>query len=849
MSRIGTKIPTRSIVFFIAVTMLVSALLPLAVVGQNSNSASTSPTPAASPTAIPISSINSEADRTITRIREIRAAIDATTIPVAVLGGMESVGEAIQVLQEEQAAVGGRLTLETVVARERDWQAIKSRITSWTSSLDTRTRTLDDRIAEIKSIRDRWTAAIESIRPSTPEPNANADNGPVARAVVPQEVLDRANEIIAMLDDLDQTAKDKRAEFLTVGVRLSEFDAAVGTELVTLRQERERELANIFSRDGKPIWSAVDDADTSGFSLSLTRQFGDLGNYLSRHPRRLAIHGLVLASLMLFLFWVRRKIAPLVDEEPKLRRAAAFFQMPIAAAIVLSVVFVPFIYTQPPRVLYSIVSMFAIVPGILILRRIIESPLTLLLYGLIGLSVVDRFRDVIAELPTISRIIFSAEMVAACGFLLWFYRSKWIERKVAAGSFTLYSYIKRAIPFAVAVLGFAFVANVFGFASLSFLIGNGLLRACYAAILIYTLVQILSSGIAFLLRVRPFSSLGAVKSNRVKIRLTATRGIKWMGIALWAIVVMRAFSLQDVAYETANAIVGYTVHIGEISFTIGDVLFFVATIWIAVLMSRFIRFVLQEDIFPRMDLGSGASFAISSVVHYLLLISGFLIAIAAVGFELSRFAIVAGAIGLGLGFGLQTIINNFVSGLILLFEQPIKVGDTVQIGQHTGSLMRIGLRASVVRKVDGSDVIVPNSKLVSDEVINWTMLDDRRRIDIPVGVAYGTDPKLVSDVMVSVTRDVEDILSDPSPRALFLGMGDSSLDFELRFWTAESGSWVALRSDIVTKLYNALVEAGVEIPYPQQELTVKAINEDVLASFNDISKRSATSSSFGDRKK
>lgn len=817
----------------IAIFLIAMGFTPAKVLAQNSNSTSATPTPGPSPTAIAISGINSEADRTSTRIREIRTIIDELRVPLAVATGIDAVSDEIKILQEEQAVVGGRLTLETIVARERDWQSIRSRISSWSSSLDSRTKVIDDRIAEIRSLRDRWTAAIATIEPTDAPADANANATPVVRAVVPQEVIDRANEIVAMLDDIEKAASDKRAEFLTAGVRISEFDNAVGTELSTLRQERERELANIFSRDADPIWAIGADADQSGFGTSMSRQYNELVNYLSRHPRRLATHGIVLGSLMLFLFWVRRKIAPLVEEEPKLKRASAFFQMPIAAAIVLSILFVPFVYIQPPRILFTILSSLAIVPVILILRRIIEYPISLLLYGLIGLNIVDRFRDLLVEFPSLSRIIFSAEMLAACAFLFWFYRSKRVERSIEAGSFTLYSYIRRAIPFAIAVLGTALAANIFGFGSLSFLIGNGVLRTCYAAILIYTLVQILSSGIAFLLRVRPLSLLGSVKTNRVRIRLTATRGIKWLGVFLWILTALSAFSIRDFVYDMVAAIIGFTINIGEIGFSVGDVLFFGLTIWIAVLISRFIRFVLQEDIFPRMDLGSGASYAISSVIHYLLLISGFLIAIAAVGFELSRFAIVAGAIGLGLGFGLQTIINNFVSGLILLFEQPIKVGDTVQIGQHMGSLMRIGLRASVVRKVDGSDVIVPNSKLVSDEVINWTMLDERRRIDIPVGVAYGSDPKQVSEILISVTRGHEEILTDPSPRALFLGMGDSSLDFELRFWTDESNAWVPLRSEIVTELYQALVDADIEIPYPQQDLNVRTVDEKILASVRE----------------
>jgi small-conductance mechanosensitive channel len=175
--------------------------------------------------------------------------------------------------------------------------------------------------------------------------------------------------------------------------------------------------------------------------------------------------------------------------------------------------------------------------------------------------------------------------------------------------------------------------------------------------------------------------------------------------------------------------------------------------------------------------------------------------------------------------------------LILLFERPVKVGDTVQIGAHMGSLKAIGLRASIVRKVDGSDVIVPNSQLISEEVINWTMSDDRRRIDIPVGVAYGTDPHVVLKLLADLPVGREHILAEPPPRALFIGFGESSLDFELRFWTGESDGWVTLRSEMVTAVHDALIGADIEIPFPQRDLHIQGLEKVALEKLQSIASK------------
>jgi potassium efflux system protein len=162
----------------------------------------------------------------------------------------------------------------------------------------------------------------------------------------------------------------------------------------------------------------------------------------------------------------------------------------------------------------------------------------------------------------------------------------------------------------------------------------------------------------------------------------------------------------------------------------------------------------------------------------------------------------------------------------MLFERPVKVGDSVQIDEHLGELKQIGLRASVLRKVDGSDVILPNSMLISGEVINWTMSDKRRRIDIPVGVAYGTDAKMVMDLLTGVATNEPDIIDEPAPVTLFKGFGDNSIDFELRGWTEDTERWVGLRSKLVTAVYAALNEANVEIPFPQRDVHLRSVDDD-----------------------
>ena len=184
-----------------------------------------------------------------------------------------------------------------------------------------------------------------------------------------------------------------------------------------------------------------------------------------------------------------------------------------------------------------------------------------------------------------------------------------------------------------------------------------------------------------------------------------------------------------------------------------------------------------------MNLGRGLRQVFSTLLHYALLLVGFLVALAALGVDLTKITILASALGVGIGFGLQNVVNNFVSGFVLLFERRIDVGDAVQIGDVSGRMQQMGIRACTVRTWEGAEVIVPNATLISDKVTNWTLSDRRRRIDLAVGVAYGTAPGRMIELLLTVARAHPQVLSEPAPSALFRGFGESALKFEVQCWT------------------------------------------------------------------
>jgi len=215
------------------------------------------------------------------------------------------------------------------------------------------------------------------------------------------------------------------------------------------------------------------------------------------------------------------------------------------------------------------------------------------------------------------------------------------------------------------------------------------------------------------------------------------------------------------------------------------------------------------------------------MAKYTLVTLGVVLAVSAAGIPVTSLTVVLGAFGVGIGFGLQNIFNNLVSGLILLFERPIQIGDTIEFGTLMGVVRSIGIRSSNIRTFDGAEIIVPNGNLISNEVINWTLSDQTRRIEVIVGVSYSSDPHQVKEILLKVLKDHKDIVKDPEPNVLFRDLGESSLDFRMLCWTSDYDQWIRIKSEIIFMVFDALKAANIEIPFPQTDLHLRSIDQDV----------------------
>ena len=278
-----------------------------------------------------------------------------------------------------------------------------------------------------------------------------------------------------------------------------------------------------------------------------------------------------------------------------------------------------------------------------------------------------------------------------------------------------------------------------------------------------------------------------------------------------------------------NDVLGFRIAGGSSGVTLGGVLGFFLILLVGYGFSSAIRFLLREELLSRFHLSRGLPELFSSMLHYLLLLLVFFFAVNAGGVELNKFTVLTGALGVGVGFGLQNIVNNFVSGLILQFERPIHIGDVLEIDGTTGKVTRIGIRSSTVKTFQGAEVIIPNGNFISGKVINWTLSESLRRVELPVGVAYGTDAKLVSRLLEQAATAHESVLTSPAPAVFFKEFADSSLNFELQFWVMQESNAMKVKSEVALCAMDLLDKASIEIPFPQRDLRLRSVDPPAAA--------------------
>ena len=770
----------------------------------------------APPAAIPGAEVADRAQEEDGRIQQVRG----RTKPEPAI---EEIERQLVVSAEEVAglAATARERLATDVTRsdlERvsfDFGRLRDRLADWSTTLTAGAEGFDSDLALLGERRGVWQATREM---------AVADSQPAA-------VLARIDKTLAAIERADRAVRARRNQVLTLRESIARQQSAVASVLdrvASLRVERRR---NLLALDRPPLWEAIGAAepDQGGLldrmSAARAHDLADLETFVRERSAQLLLLVLLTVGVVLGGVAFRAPARRLAEEDESLAAPARILERPIAAGIVMASVAAALLLPKAPPPVVSIHALVLLAATLRLLVPIVDPELRRILYGLTAWYAIDRLRDRLLPDPVANRLVLLAAAVLVVAVFLWLLRP---ARLAKLGQLARRGAWLRAIGvgmrLGVVLNAVSIVANLIGNTTLAEVLVEGTLSASLLAFVAYAATRALEGSWALLLRSPAARSLRMVRNHGPLLR---RRGRSLIQIALtlgWSHLALERFDLVDPIEAAASRARGAEWRMGELSLSLGGVLTFWLMIYASFLVSRFVRFALEEDLLSRTSLPRGVPFAISTLARYAILLIGFGMAVLAAGFELNRLALVIGALGVGVGIGLQDIVNNVVSGVILLFERPVQVGDIVDVGNNQGEVRRIGIRSSTVRSFEGAELVIPNSKLVSETFVNWTLSDRQRRIEIPVGVSYGSDPDRVIELLKAVVTARPEVLQQPAPSALFHGFGQSSLDFLVRCWTPEPDMALVVRSQLALDVYRALREAGIGIPFPQRDLHLRSVD-------------------------
>ncbi len=672
-------------------------------------------------------------------------------------------------------------SLEELQAREKRWRSYRRRLARVSRNLSNRLQAIDDARTALEQERERWE---KTRRAAVGEP------------ALPAIILEALRKIRERNADL----RERRQSLLALQGRIPELNEAVEDALESVENAQRRRFDRLLRRDAAPVWTPEFWAPAG--KVAELPELETAWNYLSAALTGLT-WPLLLRHLLVLIFVLI--IAGL------LRRRTQCDEPLIAGAIFIAVAWAPYIYPGADPITLRFAAMLAALPLLWAAPRLrLPAAGLLVLVALYRLRLIGGPTHALAPTVEVLLALFLYGVIRRERFS----ELRNEEQPTAPGR----NRALRVAELPALVLLLASAAYMIGYRSLSTVIGSNLIAALELAYIGYAGVRTAESFLAGIVKLPRLRTINFVDHRSEEIERGGERLFALAGLLWWIAAVLESMGLYDAVLELLASVFAAGISLGSLRITLGDLALFAGTITASFFVSRFVRAFLREDVYTRADMGRGVPYAISSITHYSILLIGLTVALLGAGFDLSKLALVAGALGVGIGFGLQNIVNNFVSGLILLLERPVQIGDYVLVGDLMGEVRRIGLRASRIRIIDGSEVIVPNAHLISEKLTNWTLTDHKRRLEVNVGVAYGTPPEPVLDILRRVAREHEFILDHPEPAALFLGFGDSSLDYRLLAWTANFDRRLLTESELHLAILREINAAGITIPFPQRDV-------------------------------
>ena len=648
---------------------------------------------------------------------------------------------------------------------------------------------------------------------------------------VPQETLTSIKNNWEDLINVKNKIIDQKNNLLILEAKIYKQKIIANEVIDELIVLKNSETYNLFYLRNDPLLESLfktpnETENKDDFKESFSESISKIAEKIITSEAGIHIYLFLIILVVLLILFLKKTFSKYAFNEADgdLQNAKnLFLNHPLSSIVFTSIFIAYFFFDEKPMLFNDLLITLALITSLYLLKPHVYSRFKKTLYFVILLFILDSIKTYI-WFSTAQYRVYLLFQVASIILITYLFTKPYLEtRKMKMGRFGLLLLNLTPVIYFLAFI--SLISNILGYTNLTDITIKIIIESITTVVLFYGTL-IIFSGIVIGLIHRHFNMKDTYEDDKkLNVEQKSLKIISILVIIAWCRFFLKMTDLLRPLSTSVSDYLSEPYKLGSISFTFGAILTFLLILILSYFATKFISYLFDEDSSLKfLKLPKGVPAAISLIIRYFILVFGIIMALGALNIDLSKFNLMAGALGLGIGFGLQTVISNFVSGLILVFERPILPGDTVEVNNLLGTVNKIGVRSSSISTFDGAEVIVPNNNLIANDLINWTLSDNVKRIEVLVSAAYSSDPNEVLKILIEVANNNKDVLKSPEVRALFSEFGNSSLNFKLRFWVPyELG--LIVKSDISLAIYNKFKEQGIEIPFPQQDIYIKEFPE------------------------
>lgn len=776
------------------------------------------------PKPIPVFNIMEEIDGTIKQLKQIEKKIEPRKSVMKIDSMLPLYVDFIS---------GSQKDVQRFMAANPNRQKVDNQIKKWNGFLDY----LSDWESTINNYEERNVILAEEIYFSEITWELTYQNAELEN--VPSQLLVDIKNVQREVKTISKKIKDENNYFLKLESKISDQVFIIEEVIEELIDLKNSDVYKLFYLRHPPLWKTSFKADKKDTTEkagveSISGNISNISDFIKSGENDIYLFILIIALFSAGIIYLKKVFLKYDFKEPSedLENAKDLITNKTAWCIFfISILCAIFFFINTPQLFDDILGLLLLISTIPLLQPYLDRRFKNIIYFIILIFVLDAIKTYFWFSSSHYRlyILFQALLIASILFYFTypFLRTKELYKK-GMGAFLI-----RLTPVVYFFIIIAVISNILGYTNLTDLA----IKICIqSSELFIVFFAILKTADAISLGIIHNSYCRRNDYDRIKKSTIESKVLQSLRILIgifWAIYFLKMIDLLRPLTELLNGILTEPYKVGGITFTLDALLSFIGILAASFIITSFISFLLdgKEINLKIVKLPKGIPAAISLVIRYFILAFGFILALSVLGIDLSKFNLMAGALGLGIGFGLQNIVSNFISGIILVFERPILPGDSVEVNKLLGTVKKIGVRSSKISTYEGAEVVVPNNNLISNDLINWTLSDNIKRIEILVGTSYDSDPNQVLKLLVEIAIGHKDVLETPQPKALFSELGESSLNFRLLFWVHfENG--LQAKSDVTLSIYNKFKELNIEIPFPQRVVHLPKRPDDIQGTEN-----------------